>query len=196
MLGQCVQVFGACDGVSLATDVPSPRTFNGIVVASASLGAGVFKAAMHGMSSCVGVPFTTAAARLERCLDFWRAPPDWGHRDDEVRRDKGEKFQAICLDVSKRIHRYTHPILPVSSYGQRLLRSASQGVSLGKPARRQCGELRPEGADASVPLETIGFPWLLPRFPPWRNFWQDAALEFIAATIVTESSAKHFAMRV
>ena len=73
MLGQCVQVFGACDGVSLATYVPSPRTFNGIVVASASLGAGVFKAAMNGMSSCVGVPFTTAAARLERCLDFWRA---------------------------------------------------------------------------------------------------------------------------
>ena len=65
MLGQCVQVFGACDGVSLATYVPSPRTFNGIFVASASLGAGVFKAAMNGMSSCVGVPFTTADARLE-----------------------------------------------------------------------------------------------------------------------------------
>lgn len=80
MLGQCVQVFGACDGVSLATYVPSPRTFNGIVVASASLGAGVFKAAMNGMSSCVGVPFTTAAA------------PYWGHRDEAVRRDKGEKF--------------------------------------------------------------------------------------------------------
>lgn len=28
---------------------------------------------MNGMSASVGVPFTTAAARLERCLDLWLA---------------------------------------------------------------------------------------------------------------------------